>query len=70
MENRLQRNQGGAIMRGLVVALMLVLAYTSIRLAQARLKLDKDPLPCFCDVCVVENYPDNGNGISYGTEGK
>lgn len=58
-------------MRGaLIVALMLMLAYTSIRLAQARLKLDKDPMPCFCDACVAENYPDNGNGISYGTEGK
>lgn len=52
-------------MRGaLIVALMLALAYTSIRLAQARIFAEK----CFCDACVAENYPDNGNGITYGTE--
>ena len=57
-------------MRAVIVVTLLALAYTSVKLAQARMGLDKDPLPCFCDVCVAENYPDNGNGISYGTEGK
>ena len=57
-------------MRALVVALMLLVGYVSVRLAQSRMGLDKDPMPCFCDVCVKENYPDNGNGVDYGTEGK
>lgn len=52
------------------IAAILMVALLSIKLSQARMGLDKDPLPCFCDVCVKENYPDNGNGISYGTEGK
>lgn len=51
----------------LIVALMLALAYTSIRLAQARIFAETK---CFCDACVAENYPDNGNGLDYATEGK
>lgn len=55
-------------MRGLliVLSLMFALAYTSIKLAQERMR----ERTCFCDACVAQNYPDNGNGISYGTEGK
>lgn len=50
-----------------IFALMVALAGVSIRLAQARMGLDHDR-ECFCDACVVENYPDNGNGVDYGTE--
>lgn len=53
----------------LVVALMLALAFTSIRLAQTRMGLVHDRA-CFCDHCVKYNYIDNGNGVDYATEGK
>lgn len=57
-------------MKTLLIVALLALGYTAIKLAQSRMGLDKNEMPCFCDVCVAENYPDNGNGISYGTEGK
>jgi hypothetical protein len=55
-------------MRVLIVALMLALAFISMRLAQTRMGLVHDR-ECFCDSCVAYNYPDNGNGVDYGTEG-
>ncbi len=51
----------------LIVALILALGYTSIMLARERIF---NQTKCFCDACVAKNYPDNGNGIEYATEGK
>lgn len=51
----------------LILALMVALGGVCIRLAQSRMGLDD--VPCFCDSCVVKNYPADA-GIDYGAEAR